>query len=177
MSRIRGGVAPAGDLPEVLHRAEHEAIAVEPVPVQGDWHRDNGGNGGWTGPGDGFAAALGAGMPDAGYVAATLSYDGQPARFGLMLHEDERLSDGYYLSFDPLHSRIEWRSGLRMHERGGQLFPYAVEMERTFLMEPGKRYRIELFVDGSAAVMYVNRDAAFSMRLYDRRPGKFGWFV
>lgn len=171
------GVAPAGDLPAVLHRADHEAIAVEPVPVQGDWHCDAGGNGGWTGSGDGFAAALGAGMPDAGYVAATLSYDGQPARFGLMLHADERLADGYYLSFDPLHSRIEWRSGLRMHERGGQLFPYAVEMERTFLMEPGKRYRVELFVDGSAAVMYVNRDAAFSMRLYDRRPGKFGWFV
>lgn len=167
------GVAPAGDLPGVLGRAD-EATAVEPVPVQGDWRHD--GNE-WTGSGDGFAAALGCAMPATGYLAATLEYEGEPARFGLMLHADERLSDGYYLSFDPWHRRIEWRSGLRMHERGGQLFPYAVEMERPFAMEAGRRYRVELFVDGSMAVMYVDRDLAFGMRLYDRRPGRIGWFV
>lgn len=167
------GVAPPDDLVRVVRRAGRPEPAA-PTPVQGDWRREGDC---WVGSGDGFAAALGGAMPRAGYLSATLAYEGDPVRFGLMLHVDERLSDGYYLCFDPWHRRIEWRSGLRMHERGGQLFPYAVEMERPLAMEPGRPYRVELFVDGTMAVMYVDRDLAFGMRLYDRRPGRFGWFA
>lgn len=166
------GVAPTKTLDEALGSGERQSVSL--VPVQGDWRAEGTG---LTGRSDGFAAALGGAVPEVGHLSATVSYEGEPVRFGLMLHADESLTDGYYLTFDPWHRRIEWRSGLRMHERGGQLFPYAVEMERPFAMEPGRRYHVELFVDGSQAELYVDRDLAFAMRLYDRRPGKAGWFV
>lgn len=116
-------------------------------------------------------------MPECGVISARVRYSGDPVRFGLMMHVDESLTDGYYLQFDPRHRRIEWRSGLRMHERGGQLFPYAVEMERPCVLEEGREYLVEVFVDGSQAHLYLDRDYTFGMRLYDRRPGSVGWYV
>lgn len=91
-------------------------------------------------------------MPECGVISARVRYSGDPVRFGLMMHVDESLTDGYYLQFDPRHQRIEWRSGLRMHERGGQLFPYAVEMERPCVLEEGREYLVEVFVDSSQPI-------------------------
>lgn len=116
-------------------------------------------------------------MPERGVLSTTIRFTGDPVRFGLMMHIDASLTDGYYLQFDPRHQRLEWRSGLRMHERGGQLFPYAVEMERPCVLEGGRDYLVEVVVDGDQAHLYLDRDYAFGMRLYDRRPGMAGWYV
>lgn len=166
------GTAPSDDVTERLASARMQPVRL--CPVQGHW-RDDGGP--VVGGSQGFAAAVGCPMPERGVISARVRYSGDPVRFGLMMHVDESLTDGYYLQFDPRHQRIEWRSGLRMHERGGQLFPYAVEMERPCVLEEGREYLVEVFVDSSQAHLYLDRDYTFGMRLYDRRPGSVGWYV
>lgn len=166
------GTAPSGDVTERLASARMQPVRL--CPVQGQWRVEGGPV---VGSSQGFAAAVGCPMPECGVISARVRYSGDPVRFGLMMHVDESLTDGYYLQFDPRHQRIEWRSGLRMHERGGQLFPYAVEMERPCVLEEGREYLVEVFVDSSQAHLYLDRDYTFGMRLYDRRPGSVGWYV
>ena len=50
-------------------------------------------------------------------------------------------------------------------------------MERPCVLEEGREYLVEVFVDGSQAHLYLDRDYTFGMRLYDRRPGSVGWYV
>ena len=64
-----------------------------------------------------------------------------------------------------------------MYEQGGQMFPYAVEMERSFRMTPGKTYQLELYIQGSLAVLYIDRDVAFGFRMYNWKNRKLGLFA
>ena len=43
---------------------------------------------------------------------------------------DESFAVGYYINIDFARRRMEFKSGVRMTERGGQMFPYEVELER-----------------------------------------------
>lgn len=166
------GTAPCADLAARMDAAPSRPVRL--TPVQGTWRTEGDGI---TGHAEGFAAVAGCPMPGQGVLSTTIRFTGDPVRFGLMMHIDASLTDGYYLQFDPRHQRLEWRSGLRMHERGGQLFPYAVEMERPCVLEGGRDYLVEVVVDGDQAHLYLDRDYAFGMRLYDRRPGMAGWYV
>ena len=95
----------------------------------------------------------------------------------MALHVDENFDKGYYLMFEPNFQRIEFRSGLRMYEQGGQMFPYAVEMERPLQLVAGKEYELELYIQDSLAVLYVNKDVAFGFRMYNESGKRLGWFV
>lgn len=79
--------------------------------------------------------------------------------------------------FEPWYNRIQFRSGLRMYEQGGQMFPYAVEMERPLRLEAGKEYDIEIYIQGTLAVLYVNNDVAFGFRMYNEKGRQLGFFV
>lgn len=126
---------------------------------------------------DGYACALGGSVPATGCMKAKLQYRGENAVFGVALQADERMAEGYYLAFEPWHRRIQFRSGLRMHEEGGKMFPYAVEMERPLDMREGEELEIELYVQDTIGLLYVNRDLAFGFRMYYGEPGRFGFFV
>ena len=104
-------------------------------------------------------------------------YGQNPTRFGIALQVDEAFDKGYYLMFEPGYNRIQFRSGLRMYERGGQMFPYTVELERALHMEEGKEYELDLYIQDSLAVLYVNNDLAFGFRMYNEKGKKMGFFV
>lgn len=126
---------------------------------------------------DGYACALGGEIPAICCMKTKLRYQGKNAVFGVALHVDEKMAEGYYLVFEPWHRRIQLRSGLRMHEEGGKMFPYAVEMERPLDMREGEDMEIELYVQDTIGLLYVNRDLAFGFRMYDQKAGRFGFFV
>lgn len=126
---------------------------------------------------EGYASALCGKLPRQGVIRAKIKYDGTPVQFGMALHVDERFGKGYYLMFEPWYNRIQFRSGLRMYEQGGQMFPYAVEMERPLRLEPGKEYSLELYLQDTLAVLYVDRDLAFGFRMYNETGKRLGWFV
>jgi beta-fructofuranosidase len=55
--------------------------------------------------------------------------------------------------------------------------PYAVELERAIVLEPGVPHRLEILIDGSALVAYVDRSVAMSARIHDPPQGDWGVFV
>lgn len=144
-------------------------------PLVGDWKID--GDSVTCNSEDGYASILCDKLPSKGVVRAKMKYEGKPSRFGMALQMDEKFDKGYYLMFQPGYQRIEFRSGLRMNERGGQLFPYAAEMERPLQLEPGKEYELELYIEDTVALLYVNHDVAFGFRMYNEKVKNLGWFV
>lgn len=126
---------------------------------------------------EGYSAVLGNQIPKQCCLKTTIKYEGNPTSFGVALQVDDRFDKGYYLMFEPAYSRIQYRSGLRMYEQGGQMFPYAVEMERPLKLEAGKEYEIAIYIQDTMAVMYVNNDLAFGFRMYADREKQFGIFV
>ena len=125
-----------------------------------------------------FSCVLAQPLPEICRVKTTLRFSGKPAQFGVALHMDETFSDGYYLAFEPNFRRVQYKSGLRMNEEGGKMFPYAVEMERPLVLEPEKDYDIEIYIQDTVGLMYVNRDLAFSFRMYHSGKGnRLGFFA
>lgn len=125
----------------------------------------------------GYAASIGSYIPAQCCVKAKIKYSGNPTRFGIALQIDENFDIGYYLMFEPLFNRIQFRSGLRMYEQGGQMFPYTVELERPLRLEEGKEYQLELYIQDTLAVLYVNDDLAFGFRMYNEKDRRLGFFV
>lgn len=126
---------------------------------------------------DGYSAAIGDQIPRQCCIKLQYSYGDNAACFGLALQVDEAFDQGYYLMFEPKHQRIQFRSGLRMYEQGGQMFPYAVEMERPLELKEGTCYDLELYIQDTIGVLYVNRDLAFGFRMYNHRDRNVGFFV
>ncbi|MDE7244126.1 MAG: family 43 glycosylhydrolase [Oscillospiraceae bacterium] len=126
---------------------------------------------------NGYAAAIGDKIPVQCCIRLQCSYHGNAAGFGLALQVDETFSQGYYLMFEPQYQRIQFRSGLRMYEQGGQMFPYAVEMERPLRLEEGRVYDLELYIQDTIGVLYVDRDVAFGFRMYNHRGRNLGFYV
>lgn len=125
----------------------------------------------------GYAASIGSWIPPQCCIKATVKYSGNPTRFGIALHIDENFDKGYYLMFEPFFNRIQFRSGLRMYEQGGQMFPYTVELERPLRMEEGKEYKLSIYIQDTLAVLYVNDDLAFGFRMYNEKDRCLGFFV
>ena len=148
---------------------------MEVVPLSGSWQSADGVLTG-TSNGD-YLAALGGQIPERCRIQAILVFQGDPERFGLALQVDEAFDFGYYLMFEPACHRIQFRSGLRMYEDGGQMFPYGVEMERPLDLEAGREYALDLYVDGTLGLLYVNRDLAFGFRMYNWLGRRLGFFL
>lgn len=95
---------------------------------------------------------------------------------GIVLRTDREMKEGYYLYLEPERGRLVYRSWLRMSEEGGKTFPYDVEQETPVRRTQDGLYRMEILAEGSAAVAYVNGEAALSLRMYDRRGESLGLF-
>ena len=57
------------------------------------------------------------------------------------------------------------------------MFPYGVEMERPLNLEPGREYELELYIEDTIGLLYVNHDVAFGFRMYNEKDKNLGWFV
>ena len=165
------GVCPIDSVANAFHKEQKAGIKG----LTGSWEQREGKT--ICTSGDGFAAAISDRIPEQCCIKAKLSYTGAPTRFGLALQVDEAFDFGYYLMFEPDFNRIQYRSGLRMYEQGGQMFPYAVEMERSLKLEEGKEYDLSLYIQNTIGVLYINEDVAFSFRMYNWKDRQLGFFV
>ena len=64
-----------------------------------------------------------------------------------------------------------------MYEQGRQMFPYAMEMERPLRLEEGRVYNLELYIQDTIGVLYVDRDVAFGFRMYNYKGRSLGFYV
>lgn len=168
---------PGGDLglclPESKRKCFHKSVKNEYKAITPGWCVTSEGL-----RADSYAQqelALMQKLPDTCRIRASIrSIDAEQA--GLILRVGEDMGRGYYLCIEPERGRLQLRSWLRMYEDGGKTFPYDVELETPIRKAPDGRYTLEVVMEGTAAVAYVNDEAALSFRMYDLAGGHLGLF-
>lgn len=115
-------------------------------------------------------------VPKTCLFKTSFSYAPGTERVGIALQVDDEFAKGYYFYFEPKSQRVQYKGPLRMHEQGGWTFQYDVELERPLNLEPDKVYDVEIFVDDTVMVLYVD-GVALSVRAYDLKERKFGLIV
>lgn len=124
-----------------------------------------------------YASLLLNDMPETCRLSMDVEILSDTAQLGVALHVDEQFAEGYYAIVDPFRRRLEYKTSVRMTERGGQKFPYEVEMERPLSPFTGNTFHMDVLVDGSILVVYVDNRIALGTRMFDRQGDKFGLFV
>ena len=124
----------------------------------------------------GFAGLLLNQVPGMCKLELDVTFAPGTRRFGVALQLDENMDMGYYLYLEPGRNRIEYVSGIRFYGDGGKMFPYAVEMERPFSLEPDTKYNMKIFVQDTVLVVYLNDEVAMNARMYDYKNRRFGLF-
>ena len=57
------------------------------------------------------------------------------------------------------------------------MFPFAVELERPFQLQPDTFYPFKIFVEDSVLVVYLGNEIAMNARMYDHAGRRFGLFA
>lgn len=125
----------------------------------------------------GYASLLLADMPKTCRLSMDVTLLTDTAELGVALHVSERFAQGYYACINPFRGRVEYKTSVRMTERGGQMFPYEVEMERPLPSEMGKRFHLEILADDTVLEIYVDNQVALGTRMFDLKDGALGLFV
>lgn len=100
--------------------------------------------------------------------------------FGVALHMDEGLEEGYFLKISPRMNTIAWdlwpraEWGREQWQIAGDV-PYKVETARTF--ENTGEYKLFIVREGDICVVYLNDKIALSNRLYGYKGKKAGLFL
>lgn len=173
LSQEADGTLRVAPLPEVLGAFSYEQ-PVCPEPLCGCWQVSKN-----TLKADApyaYADLLLAEMPTTCRLSMDVELLSDTAQLGVALHVDKRFSEGYYVIVDPFRRRIEYKTPIRMTERGGQKFPYEVEMERPLSPFTRDRFHVDVLVDDTVLVVYVD-GIALGTRMFDRGGGSIGLFV
>lgn len=125
----------------------------------------------------GYSSLLMNKVPECCKLEMDVCFDDAPREFGIALQVDNDFSLGYYLIFEPNRNRVQYKTGLRMYEDGGKMFPYEVEQERPFDFEKGKTYKVRVFVQDTILLLYLGDRIALGTRMFDRKGFQFGLFV
>lgn len=146
------------------------------IPLNGEWDVADGSAKGRSL--DGYASMMSVNeVPQVCRLSTSFTFTPGTERVGIALQVDEEFARGYYFYFEPSRQRVEFKGPLRMHEQGGWTFPHDVELERPLRLAPGEPVNVEIFIDDTVIVLYVNGDVALSTRAYDLRARKFGLAV
>ncbi|WP_405001268.1 glycoside hydrolase family protein [Geochorda subterranea] len=126
---------------------------------------------------DSFALALAEPLVDPCLISGDVIFKEGTRGCGLVLRVGSDPDEAYYIRLEPQSQRMVFDQWPRKAPRGEHQWqiggdkPFAVELERPVRLEPGKPYRMEVIVDGTACVAYVAGQVAMSTRLYSRRGG------
>ena len=167
-----------------LQRPENGGIAVravpevtallsspEPLALQprlGEW--DAHGTGFTARRTDGFAACILGDMPDPCRVSCMVSCDEGTRACGLLFRASLDLEGYYQFRWEPGRGRVVYD---RWRRPGDEPFM----LERPVDVAPGGTLRLEVLVEGSVVVAYINDAVALSCRFYDRPSGQLGLFA
>lgn len=157
--------------PDSLAGAFRQERPVEVRAVVGDWTRS--GLGWIAGPTDGFACALAGELPASCCMIDVTLVIVEPTRScGIVLYTDEALDNGYMLRLEPDRSRIVFDQWPRKGD-----IPHVAGLERPLALQAGKPCRLQLFIDGTICVTYINEAVALSARLYKEGQRNWGVFL
>ena len=162
-------------IPEAVDNAFPTCRAPKLEPLTGNWETGED----WASVSSpyGYSSLMMDKVPQCCKLDMTVRFDETPREFGIALQVDMDFAMGYYLIFEPNRHRIQYKTGLRMYEDGGKMFPYEVEQERPFEWEAGKDYHVRVLVQDSILLLYVGDQVALGTRMFDRKNFHFGLFA
>ena len=161
--------------PKAVDNAFSTEEALELRPLVGPWVLHE--KGACVDTPSEYASLLLNRVPDCCKLEMDVSFANDPREFGVALQVDQDFAMGYYLIFEPIRHRIQYKTGLRMYEDGGKMFPYEVEQERPFEWQAGKKHHVRVFVQDSILLLYVDDQVALGTRMFDRKGYRFGLFA
>lgn len=119
-----------------------------------------------------FACASAGAMPKRCKIEATIDFDAATRACGIVLRSSDDFESGYYVRLEPDWNRLVFD----MYPRRGDL-PFMAELERPVKLAPHSPVTLQIFVDDTVAVVYVNGKVAMNTRLYNLRNGSLAVFV
>lgn len=168
-------------LPSTIRASFTRDSPVEAQPVVGAWRTDGVGTSG-TCP-SGFGLVRMGRLPTSCLVTLDVTFAPGTRACGVALRLDYADPDtAYYVRLEPERSRMvfdRWprrRTGDHQWQVSGDV-SHAVELEREVDLASGLPHRLDLLVDGSALIAYLDGSVAMSARMLDRPSGGWGCFV
>lgn len=161
-------------VPSVLEAVSEEEI-ISMKPLTGEWKLAE--NSASVNTPYGYSALLLNPLNETSRLSFDIETTGEAASVGVAIHVDESFAVGYYINIDFARSRMEFKSGVRMTERGGQMFPYEVELERPLSSKTGECFHVDVIVSGTILEVYVDNRIALGTRMFDIKGGNFGLYA
>jgi beta-fructofuranosidase len=170
----------AVSLPASIHASFDQTHELSPSIVAGRWMIDD--HAMKVDAGGTFALARVSSMEDPCLITVSVRFDLGTQACGLALRMGEDPDEAYYIRLEPQRGVMVFDRWPRRAQAGLQWqldgdIPHAVELERAVVLEPGVTHRLEVVVEGSACVTYLDGSVAMSARMYDRPRGDWGLFV
>lgn len=166
-------------LPQTIAEAFASPVARVWRPVLGEWSLDAGGAS--VRVPDGYGAAHTGALPAECRVSVDIDLAPGSVAAGVVLRAGSDVEAGYRIRLEPRRRRMtfdRWpreRTGPMQWQISGDV-PHAVELERPVDLPPG-RHHLDVLVDGTCVIAYVDGAVAMSARMYDHREGGLGVFA
>lgn len=175
----RGDGTLAFAMPPALHATFTERRQPSFDPILGDWV-DSGEALGAVVP-DSYAVAVTPEAPRQFLFEATIDVGANTTECGVILRSSADGEEGYVIRLEPRAGRMVFDRWPRPRTGDGQWqisgdISHEVELERPVAIAPGA-HRLQVLVDDSACVAYLDGSVAMSARMYDRQTGGVGLFV
>ena len=114
-------------------------------------------------------------MPDECLIEATVTFAPGLTNCGLLLRASDDLESYYQVRLEPAKNRVvldRWSPQFSITTTNPPFM-----LERRVVLAPDRPLKVQLLVDGTALVVYIDDQVALSGRIYDRRTGALGLFA
>jgi beta-fructofuranosidase len=131
---------------------------------------------------DSYADVLGPLLDRPAVVSCDITFEPGTRGCGLLITNGDDPDDSYVLRLEPTAGRLvfdRWPrrpAGPLQWQIGGEI-AHAVELERSADLTPGRPHRLEVLIDGTACIAYLDGRVALSTRIYGTGNRRCGWFV
>lgn len=120
-----------------------------------------------------FSAALAQEVPKLGRITANCKFKKGAKEFGILFYATDDLEKSYYIRVEPAANRVVFDRWPRVRAE----VPHMADFERPINLSNKNAVSLELFIEGTKGVLYVDDKVAMNFRAYDFKEGKWGLFA
>lgn len=166
-------------MPPALRSTFTDRAHPQFTPVLGDWQQ-SASTLAVSAP-DSYAVAVTGPAPVQFLLEATIDVGPDTTECGVILRSSDDGDEGYIIRLEPRAGRLVFDRWPRLRTGDGQWeisgdISHEIELERPAAIAPGVHH-LQVLVDETACVAYLDGTVAMSARMYDRSTGGVGLFV
>lgn len=119
-----------------------------------------------------FAATLGQEVPTICRITLKCTFQRNAKEFGVLFYATDDLEKSYYIRFEPNSKRVVFDRWPRIRAE----VTHMAEFERPLNIANNELF-LDVFIEGTKGVLYVDDKVAMNFRCYDFTSGKWGVFA